>query len=194
MYDVYSLGQVKYLINGFEYGTGNGSPPSIDHCNIAGIHKYIYRFYGNLSGLDVSNTHFELVWSLGRSGMRPVNFTDSYIEFIDFTGIAFQPAIQAQGAQINFNGGALSWNDNIGKMGFMFANGQGVYINGSWLYGSIVLNTNLTSKGLLKYSYARLYYSGSVVDEGNQWGRRTITYWNGKPALPGMKFQFGRTI
>ena len=194
MYDVYSLGQVKYLINGFEYGTGNGAPPSMDHCNIAGTHKYLYQFFGNLAGLDVSNSHFELIWSLGRSGMRPVNFTDCYVEFVDFTNTAFQPAVIAQGAQINFNGGALSWNDNIGKMGFMFAGGQGVFLNGTWLYGSMVLNTNVNNTGMAKYSYARLYYSGSLVDESLTLGpAATITAWNSKPVLPGMKFQFGES-
>ena len=192
IYDVYSLGQVKFLINGFEYGLGNGAPPSIDHCNIAGAHKYLYQFYGNLAGLDVSNSHFELLWSLGRSGMRPVNFTDCYLEFVDLANMAFQPAVLAQGAQINFNGGALSWNDNIGKMGFLFASSQGVLLNGTWLYGRMVLNTNVTHKGFTKYNYARLYYSGSVVDEALTLGPgATITVWNAKPVLPGMKFQFG---
>jgi len=194
IYDVYSLGQVKFLINGFEYGIGNGAPPSIDHCNIAGAHKYLYQFYGNLAGLDVSNSHFELLWSLGRSGMRPVNFTDCYLEFVDLANMAFQPAVLAQGAQINFNGGALSWNDNIGKMGFLFACSQGVLLNGTWLYGRMVLNTNFTHKGFTKYNYARLYYSGSVIDEALTLGPgTTITIWNGKPVLPGMKFQFGES-
>ena len=194
MYDVYSLGQVKYLINGFEYGLGNGAPPSIDHCNTAGVHKYLYHFFGNLAGLDATDSHFEMVWSLGRSGMRPVNFTNCYLEFVDFGTIAFQPAVTAQGTQINFNGGAISWNDNIGKMGFMFANTQGVHLNGTWLYGSIVLNTSLYNKGLSKYNYARIYSSGSVVDEAMTIGPgATITSWNGKHVLPGMKFQFGES-
>ena len=194
MSDVYSLGQVKYLINGFEYGLGNGAPPLIDHCNIAGVHKYLYHFFGNLAGLDVTNSHFELVWSLGRSGMRPVNFTNCYVEFVDFGTIAFQPAVTAQSPQINFQGGAISWNDNIGRMGFMFANTAGVHLSGTWLYGSVVLNTNVAQRGFSKYEYARLYYSGSFVDEGMTIGPgATITYWNGKPVLPGITFHFGES-
>jgi hypothetical protein len=47
---------------------------------------------------------------------------------------------------------------------------------------------------LSKYNYARLYYSGSLIDEAITIGPgATITAWNGKPVLPGMKFQFGES-
>lgn len=179
------------IVNGQDYGTKQGSVADIINCNIAGGVKYIYQVNGGFSGVNVTNTFAESVYSLGISGDMPVTFTNSQITMArdDLEEMFVAPVI-AEGRQITFVGGSLEYFDNINATPFVFNVYGELAFNGTKIRGGAPLNSYY-KMGAVKFNSVNFTTAdgGGRLDETAQTPYEDISLVVNKHIIPGMNYK-----
>lgn len=154
--NLYSYGGIQYVINCVDYGSGQGSAPNIIKGNIAGGTKYLYNIGSAFSGMDITDSYIESIWSLGKSNILPVTFTNTQVSLMipDATSTFTSPLL-AEGSMVNFVGGTLEWFDNLYNVGFPFKV-TALNFNGTTLRGNMPIN----------YQFDRTTYNGVRIFNG----------------------------
>lgn len=190
---VYFIGGIKFLVNCVEYGSTNGSAPRVSKCNIAGGTKYLYNIAGGFEGISFDGCYAESVWSLGKAGFVPVNFTSGCnINFMrpdEATTAPGLPVAMAEGTKLNFTDSTLQFFANGVKFPMQFAITGDLSFRGCYINGGLPTMT-YDRQQLTSYIDSTLASFGVSYAEAKQGKLRSIPdYLNGRPMLAGNVFE-----
>jgi hypothetical protein len=189
--NLYSLGGTETLVNCSDYGMNQGSAPNLIQSNIAGGHKYIYKLNGGFNGMNITDTYFESLWSLGLSGDLPVTFKGSQVVFSrnDVYDVYYPPVV-AEGKTVNFIGGSIEHFDNENCQVMPF-NVQQLTFVGTKIRAGIPFNKQYwTGRPTFKDVDFTSGEGSSRLDDASQIPYCEISNTVFAQVLPGMKFQF----
>ncbi len=191
--NLYSLGQTQTFINCTDYGSNQGTPPTLYDVSIAGGHKYLYQFNGPFAGFSMHGGHIESLYALGVSGTLPVNFFGTEIKLEVPIGTPnrtiFTSPTVAEGGPINFNGGSLEWFDEYNSQGWVF-NNSSVNFNGTAVTGGTILN-KVYRNGWTSFNgvaYKNIYGQNTLWQSKDIFGTDQSIY-SGFYVIPGMKIK-----
>lgn len=178
------------IVNGQDYGTTRGTVADIINCNIAGGTKYLYQVNGGFSGVNITNTFAEALYSFGISEDMPVTITNSQLTMCrDDVDEMFIAPVVAQGRQVTFVGGAIEYFDNLSVTPFVFNVSQ-LLFNGTKIRGGIPLNGYYTM-GMVKFNSVNLTSNDGMgtLDETAQIPYEDVGRIVNSPIIPGMNYK-----
>jgi hypothetical protein len=145
--NVYAL-FVHTFIDGRSIGAGQGTPPVISECNLAGGIKYLFNLQSGFAGAYVYRTYMESVWSLGLSMMNVTSFDQTHVKFH-----IPQPKEPMPGFHIfsdrgvSFRDCSIEYFSNCTyKMPFFFRS-KSLIIDGGHIEGGIPVSRGHTNRG-----------------------------------------------
>jgi hypothetical protein len=181
----------QFITNGADFGQQVGTLPVVSQCNIAGGSKYLYSINSNFAGTSFNQVRAESIWSLGKSLLMSVNFTDCEITMsIPGTDGAFAAPLLAEGSHLNFKGGTLEWFDNTYVAAFVFSvdnlSFDGVSLRGlPYNVRSSSAEQNYINKFTMQN--VRVFSSGSAVWGANVFRSAAYDEYNNQSVFPGTK-------
>lgn len=187
--NMYSLGQTRTFINCTDYGSNQGTPPSLYDVSIAGGTKYLYQFNGPFAGFSMHGGHIESLFALGVGGDLPVNFFGTEIKLEVPTVTFTSPTVAEGSGPVNFYGGSLEWFDNYLSEGWVF-NTTAVNFNGTKVTGGTVVN-KVYRNGWTSFNgvpYKNIYGQNTLWQAKDIFGTDQSIY-SGFYVIPGMKIK-----
>jgi hypothetical protein len=109
----------QYAVDGINYGSQQGTPPTLTNCNFAGALKYVYALNGSFSAMTIDKCYFESLFSLGKSDAMPVTFVNCEV-VPNHDNSTFTAPLFGEGNQVSFIGGRIGYFDNLSNMALPF--------------------------------------------------------------------------
>ncbi len=145
--NVYSL-FIHTFVDGRNYGAGNGTPPVIENCNIAGFTKYLFNVRTGFSGVAVYRSYIEGLWSAGLVIANFVSFDQSQVKFhIPKANEQAPPFHLYTNRVASFRDCSLEYFSNCTHKSPLLLKSSALNVSGGNIQGGVLTSNGYTNRG-----------------------------------------------
>lgn len=190
--DLYSTGRINTLVDCISIGSQAGTAPVILNSNLAGSHKMIFNVQNGFSGVRLTNTYMESVFSLGISSGMPATFINCRIKLMIYEAEnVFAPPYILKTTVASFKGGSLEYFSNCSYQYPFVISSENISAEGMLIEGGLIVDRYSNSPGedlfTVHYENVRHKCYNEVFSESPVFSGANQNNIKGKIAFPGKK-------